>query len=111
MRPEPYVPRMMRVSPPELEREFPGPQASSSVTFAPFSRSCSAVQPPKAPAPTTITDFRGELANACSPIRYAPTAVELFKKVRREVPVKAIQKFYNQRRPEHPFSSLPSGAT
>src|SRR6184192_4834812 len=98
MRPEPYVPRMMRVSPPELEREFPGPHASSSVTFAPFSRSCSAVQPPNAPAPTTITDFRGELASARDPIRYAPTAVEPFKNVRRELPVTVMKKFYNQHR-------------
>ena len=49
----PYVPRMTRVSPPEDAREFPGPQASSSVTRAPRSRRCRAVQPPKAPAPIT----------------------------------------------------------
>src|ERR1700687_883027 len=47
--------RMTRVSPPELAREFPGPQASTSVTLAPPRRSISAVQPPKAPAPTTTT--------------------------------------------------------
>ena len=29
--------RIVRVSPPELAREFPGPQASSKVTFKPFS--------------------------------------------------------------------------
>src|SRR5207248_292656 len=40
--------------PPELERELPGPQASTSVTFAPACRRCSAVQPPNAPAPTTV---------------------------------------------------------
>ena len=44
---------MTRVSPPELAREFPGPQASRRVTRAPCRRSWSAVQPPKAPAPTT----------------------------------------------------------
>src|SRR5438034_3593558 len=44
---------MTRVSPPELARELPGPQASSRVTRAPWRRKNSAVQPPKAPAPTT----------------------------------------------------------
>src|SRR5262245_23757838 len=46
---------MIRVSPPELARELPGPQASSMVTRAPRRRRWSAVQPPKAPAPTTAT--------------------------------------------------------
>src|SRR6185295_12596150 len=46
---------MTRVSPPELAREFPGPQASSRVTRAPFRRRWRAVQPPKAPAPMTAT--------------------------------------------------------
>src|SRR5262245_58478369 len=46
---------MMRVSPPELARELPGPQASSRVTRAPRRRRYRAVQPPKAPAPTTAT--------------------------------------------------------
>src|ERR1700746_1336351 len=46
---------MMRVSPPELARELPGPQASTSVTCAPIRRRWRAVQPPKAPAPTTTT--------------------------------------------------------
>src|SRR3954462_4611364 len=54
MRSGPYTARMTRVSPPELERELPGPQASTSVTFAPACRRCSAVQPPKAPAPMTV---------------------------------------------------------
>ena len=53
MRLGPYVARMMRVSPPELARELPGPQASRSVTFTPRRNSCSAVQPPNAPAPIT----------------------------------------------------------
>ena len=44
---------MTRVSPPELEREFPGPHESTRVTCAPGRRRCRAVQPPKAPAPTT----------------------------------------------------------
>src|ERR1700733_332255 len=61
------MPRMIRVSPPEDAREFPGPQASSSVTRAPRSRRCSAVQPPKAPAPMTAMwgfDFMMSLHNS-----------------------------------------------
>src|SRR5256885_8897559 len=46
---------MTRVSPPELARELPGPQASTRVTFAPFRNRWRAVQPPNAPAPTTTT--------------------------------------------------------
>src|SRR5881397_3163387 len=46
---------MTRVSPPELARELPGPQASTSVTRAPRRSRWSAVQPPNAPAPTTTT--------------------------------------------------------
>src|ERR1700730_9414333 len=46
---------MTRVSPPELARELPGPQASRSVTRAPRRTSSSAENPPKAPAPTTAT--------------------------------------------------------
>ena len=49
------APRMIRVSPPEEDREFPGPQASTRVTFAPPRNKYSAVQPPKAPAPITTT--------------------------------------------------------
>src|SRR6202521_217756 len=49
------MPRITRVSSPELERELPGPQASTSVTRAPRRHSQSANQPPKAPAPTTAT--------------------------------------------------------
>src|SRR5579863_8035629 len=49
------MPRITRVSPPELARELPGPQASSRVTRAPRRQSQSANQPPKAPAPTTAT--------------------------------------------------------
>src|SRR5690349_7584192 len=44
---------MTRVSPPDEDRELPGPQASSKVTLAPASRRCRAVHPPKAPAPIT----------------------------------------------------------
>src|SRR5262249_43794876 len=55
MRSGPYVPRMTRVSPPELARELPGPHASTRVTFAPRRRRCRAVHPPNAPAPTTMT--------------------------------------------------------
>ena len=47
---------MVRVSPPELAREFPGPQASIRVTFTRLCASWSADQPPNAPAPTTITE-------------------------------------------------------
>src|SRR5438874_12806203 len=46
---------MTRVSPPELARELPGPQASTRVTRAPRRRRWGAVQPPNAPAPTTAT--------------------------------------------------------
>src|SRR5436305_3673393 len=49
------MPRITRDSPPELARALPGPQASRRVTRAPRRRSASAVQPPKAPAPTTAT--------------------------------------------------------
>src|SRR5712691_4321797 len=47
---------MTRVSPPELARELPGPQASTRVTRAPRRSSMRAVHPPNAPAPTTTTD-------------------------------------------------------
>src|SRR3990170_219898 len=46
---------MTRVSPPELASPFPGPHASSRVTRAPRRNRCNAVQPPNAPAPTTMT--------------------------------------------------------
>src|SRR5882724_6780553 len=49
------MPRMTRVSPPELARSLPAPQASTSVTRAPPRSRCRAVQPPNAPAPTTTT--------------------------------------------------------
>src|SRR5258708_5136 len=81
----PYVARITRVSPPELAREFPGPQASSSVTLAPFRRSWSADQPPNAPAPTTIAGPRNEAANAGEPaMQAAPAMAEVFRKLRRE---------------------------
>src|SRR5580704_2638901 len=63
----PYVARIVRVSPPELAREFPGPHASSNVTFAPLCTRWSAVQPPNAPAPTTMTDGVDELENFGEP--------------------------------------------
>jgi hypothetical protein len=73
---------MVRVSPPELAREFPGPQASISVTFASLCANWSADHPPNAPAPTTIT----EAANAGEPTMCAtPTTAEPFKKLRREL--------------------------
>ena len=49
---------MMRVSPPEEDRELPGPHASSNVTRAHRRRRYKAVHPPNAPAPITATwDF------------------------------------------------------
>src|SRR4051812_36477808 len=50
--------RMMRVSPPELDFELPGPHASIKVTRAPPRKRCSAVQPPNAPAPITAIRIR-----------------------------------------------------
>src|SRR5205823_550331 len=77
---------MMRVSPPELAREFPGPQASTRVTFAPLRKSSSAVHPPKAPAPTTITERRVGRGNMPRPrTQAAPVKAEPFKKRRREL--------------------------
>lgn len=49
---------MTRVSPPDDAREWPAPHASTSVTRIPARRSASAVHPPNAPAPTTITCSR-----------------------------------------------------
>src|SRR5260221_2591391 len=46
------MPRMTRVSPPELAGSLPAPQASTSVTCAPPRSRCRADSPPKAPAPT-----------------------------------------------------------
>jgi hypothetical protein len=45
----------MRDSSPELDREFPGPYASTSVTLAPASARWWAVHAPNTPAPITIT--------------------------------------------------------
>jgi hypothetical protein len=85
------VVRITRVSPPELAREFPGPQASSSVTLAPFRNSCSADQPPNAPAPTTITEARRGPTNTGEPImKAAPAIAEPFKKLRRELCVSML---------------------
>src|SRR5262245_45288026 len=60
--------RMTRVSPPELARELPGPQASSRTTRAPRRSSCSAVQPPNAPAPTTTTRWLAISALTIAPL-------------------------------------------
>src|SRR5271169_386486 len=49
----------MRVSPPELERAFPGLHASNNNTDFPARRSHSAVHDPKTPAPTTATSTDG----------------------------------------------------
>jgi len=46
---------MMRVSPPDEDREFPGPQASTRVTRTPRRCRYNAVHPPNAPAPITTT--------------------------------------------------------
>src|SRR5438270_8179704 len=51
--------RMTRVSPPELERVFPGPHESRRVTSAPIVARWNAVQPPNAPAPMTATRSLG----------------------------------------------------
>src|SRR4029453_13331205 len=55
-----YIPRIRRVSSPQLARELAGPQASTSVTRAPRLTSESAAHPPNAPAPTTITRTDGD---------------------------------------------------
>src|SRR6185436_19300160 len=70
------MPRMTRVSPPELARELPAPQGSRSVTRAPARRSQRAVQPPKAPAPRTATwGLPPELASAgAAAVPVAPEA-------------------------------------
>src|SRR4029434_11351777 len=83
MRSGPYVARMTRVSPPELARGVPGPQASSSVTFAPRRRRNSAVQPPNAPAPTTTTFIlaRGDCPDSA---RAIDTAGSIARRERRE---------------------------
>src|SRR6267154_5906611 len=81
----------MRVSPPELEREFPGPQETRSVTFAPLCCSCSADQPPNAPAPTTTSEGGGEPAKTRESIREAaPATRQPFSSVRRERMVSII---------------------
>jgi len=53
----------MRVSPLEVPRGFPAPQASTSTTRAPRRARCQAVHPPKAPAPITaisgVLEVRG----------------------------------------------------
>src|SRR3954467_15170072 len=48
--------RMIRVSPPELARAFPGPNASRRVTSQPACTRRYAVHAPKQPAPTTATE-------------------------------------------------------
>src|SRR3954471_11311844 len=68
---------MTRVSPPELARELPGPHASISVTAWPRRSRSSAVNPPNAPAPTTIAvrrfPFRaGGFAGAAAIAAVAP---------------------------------------
>src|SRR5262245_55978394 len=72
---------MMRVSPPELARALPGPQASTSVTCPPIRRRWRAVQPPKAPAPTTTT--LGFAAGAATRFRAGRAAD--WRRERREV--------------------------
>src|SRR5262249_12614753 len=49
--------RMMRDSSPELDREWPGPYASSKITLFPRRARCSAVHAPKTPAPITATSY------------------------------------------------------
>src|SRR5262245_66446513 len=82
----PYVARIVRVSPPELAGEFPGPQASSRVTRAPVCRRWRADHPPNAPAPTTITEAWSEAAAADEPITQAALATaEPLRNRRREL--------------------------
>src|SRR5260370_40482133 len=81
----PYVARIVRVSPPELAREFPGPQASMRVTRPPLGASWSPDQPPNAPAPTTITEDPADGSAGERSMQAAPTSVELFRKLRREL--------------------------
>src|SRR6266566_470841 len=77
--------RMTRVSPPELERVLPAPQASTSVTCAPRCSRCSAVQPPKAPAPTTTTRGLEVLKSDCASRRLTKGAAATHpRNVRRE---------------------------
>src|SRR5438132_13488244 len=83
---------MTRVSPPELDRELPGPHESMSVTCAPRRRRCSAVHPPNAPAPTTT--MRGaDCAKTGWPSKSAAatgTAAAPAINVRREITVSEI---------------------
>src|SRR5260221_2133056 len=61
------MPRMTRVSPPELAGSLPAPQASTSVTCAPPRSRCRAVQPPNAPAPTTTTCIEVRFLRGAAP--------------------------------------------
>src|SRR5262249_2671205 len=82
----PYAARIVRVSPPELAREFPGPQESRSRTLAPLSARWRADQPPNAPAPTTITKGRDEGESLGEPRRQvAPIKADSFRKLRRDL--------------------------
>src|SRR5450631_3945841 len=59
----PYADRVMRDSPPELERLLPGPNASSSVTLSPAACSACAIHAPNTPAPTTATSMAGRVVS------------------------------------------------
>src|ERR1700722_20228794 len=61
--------RMMRDSPPELDRLLPGPNISTSRTRRPDRRKCNAVQAPKTPAPTTTASKLIRLRPAGLPTR------------------------------------------
>ena len=50
---------MIRVSSPDVAREWPAPNASISVVRQPRRRAWSAVQAPITPAPTTTTSVPG----------------------------------------------------
>src|SRR3954466_7972160 len=87
--------RITRVSPPELAREFPGPQASINVTLAPRRVSQSAVHPPNAPAPITAMRgpdfvFAGFLWAFISGEAAAPAAARDFRNSRRDGPRKLL---------------------
>src|SRR4051812_9801446 len=83
---------MTRVSPPELARALPGPQASISVTRDPRRCSSSAVQPPNAPAPITATRIGTPGATPSTPAADAiiGSRIEAFSTSRRLAMVSSL---------------------
>src|SRR5215212_9114428 len=80
---------MTRVSPPELERRLPGPHESTSVTSAPRESRFSAVQPPKAPAPTTTIRGLVDAPKSVSRCAASGTAAAHLRNVRRETVIRS----------------------